>query len=71
MKEYSIYVIKMQKEIENLYRTQMLHEYVWQAEETDFVMQQVTLHFGEYQSMQQKRRYIKFIFKRKLVDAEF
>lgn len=34
-------------------------------------MQQVTLHFGEYQIMQQKRRYIRFVFKRDVSDSEF
>jgi hypothetical protein len=34
-------------------------------------MQQVTLHFGEFQSMQQKRRYIRFTFKREIAYADF
>lgn len=34
-------------------------------------MQQVTLHFGEFQNMQQKRRYIRFIFKRGNADVDF
>jgi hypothetical protein len=39
--EFVLYVTKMQCELENLYRSNLFHEYAWQDEEIEFVMNKI------------------------------
>lgn len=69
--EFVLYVTKMQCELENLYRSNLFHEYAWQDEEIEFVMGKVKDFFGEYRSLIQRRRYLCFTFTRSKFDAAF
>ena len=66
-----LYVTKFQKEIEDVYRTNMFHEYVWSEKEIEFAMKQVEEEFGRFEAIVQKRRHLKFAFKRRKAEHTF
>ena len=61
----------MEKEVEMLFRNYMFHEMAWKDIETETIMKRMRLNFGDYDAFDQKRKYMKFTFKKDKHDLLF